>query len=528
MAKKTVTIIGSGIAGTSIAYQLTKQGHSVEIFEKGPDYPYPHYPQFEETELMLEPESASLHTSADLKGHSFSGIYHHNIESERFMHLGGSATHWEAITLRMRPADFKRKSLFAYGNDWPMTYDELEPYYTRAEHLLGVSGTDIDNPFAPRRSKSHPLAPFQLGYGDQQLAKYLEKGGIALHTTPQARTSKPYDGRSQCLNYRTCRHCPIGARYSPNHHLLEAKKTGLLSIHCNTSIRRIVASAAGKVQAIVVRRNNQVQDQEHPCDLLVLAAGGLESPRLLMLSKSSAYPDGLGSSGGHLGQHLAFHHIWRGELHYKKPIYPGRFGGWTGQSHQFLDPEKKGSHGGTKVELSSNSVLHPALPTDLRNSEEGLAVIRRMAHSRPIAFHTESIAAGNKYLTLSSTRDRFGDPFVHIHYRSEAFDHRSFAQAQQLISRFAQTTKVNDFTLAGGTADPENFDNGCHHMGTCRMGSGQNDSVVNSFGQVHGVNNLFLAGSSIFVGTSGPVNPTLTIVALAIRTADYLIDQELR
>ena len=118
-----------------------------------------------------------------------------DLNSERVMVVGGTATVWQAVTLRMLPQDFKTRTWYGYGEDWPLVYDDLEPYYCKAEALLGVSGTDADNPFAPRRSSPYPLPAFELSYDDAIFADRLRQHGIVLHTTPQARTRAAYGGR---------------------------------------------------------------------------------------------------------------------------------------------------------------------------------------------------------------------------------------------------------------------------------------------------------------------------------------------
>ena len=352
MTESTVAIVGSGIVGTTMAYHLANKGFDVEIFEKGPEYPYPHGRQFREKILYLY-DNPSYHLPKDLQHLTLSGDYRPDLNSERVMVVGGSATVWQAITLRMLPQDFKTRTLYGYGEDWPLAYDDLEPYYGKAEALLGVSGTDADNPFAPRRSSPYPLPPFELSYDDAIFAERLRHHGIVLHTTPQARTRAAYEERPGCMNFGTCRVCPIGARYSPNYHLLRAMETGRCRVHTNTSVRRLVVDRAGQARALVYQPNDEATEREHGAKVIIVAAGTLESARLLLLSASERHPDGLGNDGGHVGQHLTLHHLWSGNLHYKDHFQPSRFGGYTGRSHQFLDPPNRGKHAGVVINFSS-------------------------------------------------------------------------------------------------------------------------------------------------------------------------------
>jgi choline dehydrogenase-like flavoprotein len=524
MTESTVAIVGSGIVGTTVAYHLVNKGYDVEIFEKGPEYPYPHDQQFREKILYLY-DNPSYSLPKDLQNLTRSGDYYGDLNHERVMVVGGSATVWQAITLRMLPEDFKTRTLYGYGEDWPLAYDDLEPYYGKAEALLGVSGTDADNPFAPRRSSPYPLPAFELSYDDAIFAERLRQHGIVLHTTPQARTRAAYEERPGCMNFGTCRVCPIGARYSPNYHLLRAIETGRCRVHPNTSVRRLVVDRAGRARALVYRPNNEATEREHNAKIIIVAAGALESARLLLLSAGERHPDGLGNDGGHVGQHLTLHHLWSGYLHYKEPFHPGRFGGYTGQSHQFLDPPNRGKHGGVMIQFSSqffsNSVMFlNSLPEALRTGSEVGEFLNARRHRRLIVLQTESTPSPQKYVTRSEQRDRYGDPYAHVHYEATAFDHETYRFARELFDRFMAATGADEAKFASA----EDFTSGQHHMGTCRMGHDARDSVVDQFGKIHGTPNLFVVGGSNFVSPSA-VNPTLTMVALAIRTAEYIVAQ---
>jgi choline dehydrogenase-like flavoprotein len=143
-------------------------------------------------------------------------------------------------------------------------------------------------------------------------------------------------------------------------------------------------------------------------------------------------------------------------------------------------------------------------------------------HWRSILFHAETIATPDKLVRLSTERDRFGDPYAHIHYRSSDFDRESHMFAQELFDFLAEASGSDERIL---DEDPRSFYSGGHHMGGCRMGRSAQDSVADQFGRLHGTSNVFVTGGSTFVGTSGAVNPTLTMLALAFRTADFIADQ---
>jgi choline dehydrogenase-like flavoprotein len=520
VTRPTVAIVGAGITAATLGDALASRGCQVTMFEKGLDYPYPHAPQFRER-IDYRYWNSAYFLPEDLDRVTHTGDYPWSLKEERVLVVGGSATRWNAITLRMRPQDFRTATLHGMGHDWPLSYDDLEPYYCRAEARLGVSGTDADNPFAPYRSRPYPLPPFALTRADRLLADRLAQRGIVLHTTPQARTRHPYDGRSACLNFGTCSECPVGARYSPNVHLVAARNAGRCVIRTNVSVRRIVVDEARRARAVVYRENDGGRDVEHPAEVVIVAAGAIESARLLLLSGDADHPKGLGNHAGHVGRGLVFHHLWAGTLHYEDKMFAGRMGPLTGQAHQFLDHETRGRTGAIKVEFSA-SFAGSMAATDMQppTAAAALDYRRQMAQRRGIILQAETIARSDRFVTLSKEVDRFGDPFAHVQYKLSDFDAETYTRARSIFHGFASATRGEPVQFD----DLGSYESGAHHMGTCRMGLDEGASVVDPFGRVHGVQNLYVIGAANFVGASGAVNPTLTIVALALRAAEHIVD----
>lgn len=322
------------------------------------------------------------------------------------------------------------------------------------------------------------------------------------------------------MNFGTCEVCPIGARYSPSYHLLQAVETGRCRILANTSVRRVVVDKSGRARALVYRPNDGATESEHAAKVIIIAAGAIESARLLLLSTRDRTADGP-RLGPNVGHHLMFHHLWQGRLHYREAFRPGSVGPVTGQCHQFLDPSGRGKHGGIKIDLSSDDA---ALPQDdlieQKTAAEVVEAYRQMRHWRVMFLQGETMPGATKYVTLSDQRDRFGDPFAHVHYESSDFDLETHGFARQLLQKFAAATGADDVQFV----DVHRYNSGAHHAGTCRMGVDPRDSVVDTFGRVHGSPNLFAAGGSI-MPSMGALQPTLTMAALAVRTARYLLAQ---
>jgi glucose dehydrogenase len=527
-AGRGVAVVGSGPVGTAVAWSLARRGVQVEVFEKGPPYPYPHAEPFERRYRYRAPGPLYPPLPADVVYVEQSGDYPRRVQEELDFVVGGSGVRWEALTPRMPAADFATRSRYGFGRDWPLSYADLEPWYGHAEALLGVAGTDADNPFAPPRSTPYPLPPFELSWDDRRLAERLAGGGLQVHTTPQARTRHAYDGRPACVDFNACAVCPIGARYSPHLHLRRAEATGRCRVHSGSVVRRVLVDRAGRARGLLVHDLAQGAEREHPAGAVVVAAGAIESARLLLLSTDERWPDGLANRGGRLGEGLTFHHLWTGRLHFRRQLWPGRPGPWTAQSLQFADPPSRGRHGGVKVELSSrlaHATFEPIQawppPGPLLDAAATAADVRHALrprlHWRPIVFHGETAPGPGKRVVLAARRDRFGDPVARVHYSQDDFDLATHAFARDLFGRFRDAAGADDSELVAA----EDYYSGFHQMGTCAMAARESEGVADAVGRAWGVPGLWITGGSTFPG-SGTVNPTLTMVALALRTAERI------
>jgi choline dehydrogenase-like flavoprotein len=504
-SSRPVVIVGSGICGTALAWQLARRGVPVLMLEQGPPVDYPHADDFTRSLYGL-PTSAAGEQHRPVRQR---GDYRGRLDRERASRVGGMATRWAAICPRLRPEDFLTRSRFGYGRDWPFGYDELEPFYVEAERLLGVAGTTADNPFAAPRSAPYPLPPFPLARDDLLLAAQLARADIAVHTTPQARTSASYDGRPTCANFGLCGACPTGARYSPNHHLEKLRASPSFQLWTGTRARRVIVER-GRAVGVLCRRPGSRRDVEVGARRVVVAAGAIETVRLLLAS------GGLGDRGGRLGRGFQTHAVWAGHLDYPAPLFPGRAGFPTAESHQFLSPPGRGRHGGVKIELfSAPSPEHHGPAGD--GAASAAAIVRGMEpllRCRSVRFHCELIPKDEDAVALADERDRDGDPLAQVTLSLTDRDRETHRFAQRLLDRIAVATGATERALDGVEA----FHSGFHHLGGAGIGPAGSDAVLDPWGGVQGVEGLHVVGGASFV-TAGPLNPTLTMVALTVRTA---------
>jgi choline dehydrogenase-like flavoprotein len=308
-------IAGGGIAGVLLASKLAASGKSMVILEHGA-----RFTEADRSEMLrrgketlndyadynddVDESATTPHSSAETEGQMIEWAH------QRLFGVGGTALHFEGIMARPREDDLRVRSLYGYGRDWPISYDELEPWLLRAEHEIGVAAEE-DNPYASPRSGPFPMPGHAFSYFDREImGPAMQELGIAGHTCPRAIASVPYRGRSQCLACRACKFCPSGARYSPDRvHVPLLEERPNVSILDSVSLRRLETNARGNriVAAHAIRTADEAPVVVR-ADHFVLAMGGVETPRMLMLSADgSAHQAGLGNMGGQLGRWFSDH-----------------------------------------------------------------------------------------------------------------------------------------------------------------------------------------------------------------------------
>jgi choline dehydrogenase-like flavoprotein len=326
-----VCIIGAGLVGGITAYELAKRWVKVVVLEAGPRYGREKFAQMEKA-LKRENPWASNYPERDVYTNAGEIIY--SLNANRVKAVGGSTLHWAAHAERWHETDFKMKSFYGMGDDWPINYEELEPYYGKAEIALGVAGI-ADNPFASHRSTDFPLPSFPFSYGDELIKKACDKLNITVHHAPCARNSVPYQDRPACLTFGTCKTCPIGAKYTAEAHIRLAEATGNVQVFSNTPVVRINVDAAGKIRSVTFVEIEGKIEHEQKAQVFVLAAHAVESARLLLLSQSGSFPMGLANGSGLVGKNFMEHPEVGVVGRLKQKVFPFRVGFSTAESNQF-------------------------------------------------------------------------------------------------------------------------------------------------------------------------------------------------
>ncbi|WP_370455091.1 GMC family oxidoreductase [Haloarcula sp. CBA1131] len=437
----------------------------------------------------------------------------------------------------MHPSDFDG----SHDTDdpaWPISYDDLRPYYADAERALGVAG-DADNPFAPPRDGAYPLPGFPPSYSDSLFAEACERLGITMHSVPNARNSEPYDGRGPCVGYGTCQPvCPSGAKYDASVHIEDAEAEGARVID-RAPVQRLVTDTDGRVEAAVYATPDGTEHRQTAREF-VIAAGGVETPRLLLLSESDGHPDGLANSSGLVGHYFMDHLFAGAGGTLDRETRQNHVGFLTSECHQFYDDPgqavERVADGETVVGATDEALsplklefLNYAGPSPvelaLSGEEWGDTLLSSLRES-----YGNSIAMGglvgqpprkeNRVTLNTSTTDDHGNPVPDIQWSWGERLERSLSRANE-IQRAVLSELGVDISWTVGPADTGPA---YHHMGTTRMGTEPEKSVVNPQLQTHDVANLSIASSSVFV-TAGSMNPTLTIAALALKCADHVSER---
>jgi choline dehydrogenase-like flavoprotein len=513
-----VCIVGAGPAGGLVAERLANN-YEVVVLEAGPRFD--HDSRLERQERAIRPafdRPDVWDVGGDRDAFSAGGERLYPLNHARVKGIGGSTLHWQGMVMRMHAGDFRSGSARGVGPDWPISYEDLRPYYAEAERELGVSGAD-DNPFGPPREEPFPNPAFPPSYSDSLFAEACESLEITMHSVPNARNSEPYDGRSQCVGYGTCQPvCPSGAKYDATVHVERAEQQGATIID-QAPVQRLEHGPDRIEAARYVTPDGEEYRQE--ADAFVLACGGVEIPRLLLLSESSHYPDGLANSSGAVGKYFMDHLFAGAGGVLDERTRQNHVGFLTSESHQFYD-EADEEIGPFKLEFfnyAGPSPVELALSGETWGDE--LLGNLREAYGNSIAIGglVEQLPREDSYVALDpEVTDDHGNPVPDVHWTVGDRALRTIERANE-IQREILSELGADIEWTVGPADTGPA---YHHMGTTRMGTDPTESVVDPSLRTHDLDNCWIASSSVYP-TSGAVNPTLTIAALALRTADAVV-----
>jgi choline dehydrogenase-like flavoprotein len=505
-----VVIVGSGAGGGTLGNELAQKGVKVVILEAGSriemqDFVNDEWESF--TQLAwsdMRTTSGSWRVAKDFA----------NLPAWIVKAVGGSTTHWAGASLRFDEHEFKDKS--TYGSipganllDWPITLAEMEPWYAKAEDKMGVTRTNgIAGLPGNNNFKVLEAGAKKLGY------KTVHTGNMAIN-------SEPRDGRGACQQIGFCfQGCKSGAKWSTLYtEIPKGEATGKLEVRPACQALQIQHDESGKVTGVLyVDKDGKQQVQK--ARVVAVAGNSIESPRLLLNSATPKYPDGLANSSGQVGKNYMRHMTGSVYAIFDKPVHMYRGTTMAGiiRDESAFKPDR-GFVGGYEMETLSLGVpfmaafLEPgAWGRDFSKAMEGYP---NMAGMWLVG---EDMPQEKNAITLhASEKDQYGLPVPNVHFDDHANDVAMREHAYQ------QGSAVYDAVGAVKSFRTPPYPS-THNLGTNRMSAKASDGVVNKHGQTHDIANLFISDGSQFT-TGAAENPTLTIVALAIRQAEYIADQ---
>ena len=517
-----ICIIGSGISAAMVADKLARtRSATIVVVEAGDDVPALGRRAGLRQRFLDHDENPWPHDHLD--GYEVEGPL-----QSRSMCVGGLAMHWGGVTPRFSPEDFRLKSQFGVGSDWPISYDDLEAYYVEAEQTLGVAGEQGPREMDPR-STPFPMPMLPLTYNLGLLKEWVTKAGITMWSQPSAKNSVPYAGRAQCCRNDTCTPiCPIGAKYSPDFTWNALRRSQRVELVTRTLVRRLEVDDRNRVvRAVAVSRDAPGGEIEFRAKAFVVAGGYVWSAHLLLSSRGGRFENGLANRSGLVGKYLTGHRNVQAFVRLPMKLYPGINEQHSLVTKQFMrvQPRSDGKYLRHDLRVwESVSGQAPRLRNDAGALMLGDEILsdwrRRTAHgvARVRAYY-DVIPDRTSELTLDQSRkNQWGDPLPKLAFRDapESALLRTWTE-DSIRGLFGDMARAGDGQVMRTQSDE--FQD--HPAGGCRMGNDPATSVTDTWGRTHDHENLFVVGAPTCVSGSC-ANATLTFCALALRSADEI------
>jgi choline dehydrogenase-like flavoprotein len=533
-----VCVIGSGAAGGTLASQLALLGANVLLIEGGSyrdpaklhSHAWPYEPHVEEVpRVTIDPIKEPYEMVGDP-----------NVDVSRARVLGGRTTHWNAVSLRFAANDFREWSVNGIEEDWPISYAELAPYYDRAEQLMVVCGTKENLEVLP---DGQFIRPLKLRCSEKILSRASEKLGLRLIPVRKALATEAGHGRLPC---HYCGHCMSGCSVSAifnsaEHAIPQGQATGRLDVrtgwmahqlfHDQGSGDQRLHDTRARVRRLRIVEREGRRDEEVEADVFAVCGGNIESARLLLNSRSSRFPNGLANGNDMVGRYLHGHStaMTLGYLSGLVGRRPSNQDGATDHAYipRFIAPRDKQYRGGFGLQMNFMSYMKPYHASYLKGyGAEFKRRVRELhpAHSMMTGFGKVTATPDNRVTLHPARKDANGLPVPVVHFRWSGNDRALHADMRETAKRIYEAAGV-ELLEQPGAETPSGF--ASHEVGCVRMGKDPKTSVLNENNQTREVKNLFVVDGSSFT-TFPEKNPTLTIVALALRTAGKILDLKRR
>ena len=526
-------VVGSGAAGGVVARELAQAGLDVVVMEQGPrlsaaDFKHDELSYWYDHAITVDPRKSPQtfrKTASDKAVHAPGAptlIYARLV--------GGSSTHFTANFWRFHEVDFRERSLLGpiagtTFDDWPIDYAEMEPYYTKVEWEIGVSGLAGASPFDPPRSRPYPMPPLPVKSSGVLLERGARKLGLHPFPAPMAIASEPYRDRPACAHCGFCIGfgCEMRAKSSTLYTAIpEAEATGRCEVRSESYVHRIEVNDRDRVTGVAYF-DAQGREQFQKARAVVVCANGAETPRLLLMSANARHPHGLANANGLVGKNLMFNTysevgaVFEHQLNEYKSVQVTRI------VHDYYDSDpKRGFYGGGGFDARIGPVPIGwslfSMPPDRAWGPGFKKLLESQDRAMISATHGTSLPMESNTIDLDpEVKDAWGMPAIRVTYKDHPDD---LANARFLQDRADEVLQAAG-ALETWKVPVTESTIGVHLLGTCRMGNDPKTSVVDRYHRTHDIRNLFLCdGSSLVTGGRG--QPTMTIQALAFRAGEHI------
>lgn len=521
-------VVGSGIIGSLAARKLAQAGASVLILEAGSRVTrgelvarFRNSPRRSDWMSPYPPKAWAPHPIYHPQDNGYliqAGPYPYPAEYIR--QYGGTTWHWAAQAWRNVPNDFKIQSLYGVGIDWPLTYEELEPFYQEAEELMGVSGApDTGSP----RTKPFPMEPVAEAWAMRRVRERLAPAySLVANTT--ARNSRTYGGRPACCGNNSCQPiCPIDAQYNGGVAAASAEVAGV-KILTDANVYKLEHDDRGRIVAALYYDPDK-QSHRVTGKTFIVAANGIESPRLLLLSASDKYPKGLANSSDMVGRRLMDHPSTSLTFDADEDLWLGRGPQSPSSINTMRDGTFRNEHAPYRLDFTNISRVDGTSTSLIAEGVYGVEFEKRLRHSaaRELNVKTvlEVLAHPENRITLSDQKDAMGLPKPEAHYSIDDYTRRGHERGKEDFTHIAE--------LMGGTnlrySKDGDFANNQHICGTLSMGHDPAQFICDKWGRAHDHENLYFTSTGV-LPTAGTCNSTENGVALALRTVQHILSEQ--